>query len=110
MHCLPSFLERMLHTPASFIPLITPQAHPDPLTFVFHRDRLLLRSEDLLISGTDGSRVSDSDWFRSMFGSPRGSFGGVGSELPPTSVAPISGNSKKTRAQRLGRGRSMCFR
>jgi NAD+ diphosphatase len=37
----------MLQTPASFVPLMSPQAHPDPLTFVFHRDRLLMRTDDL---------------------------------------------------------------
>jgi NAD+ diphosphatase len=37
----------MLQTPASFVPLITPEPHPDPLTFVFHRDRLLIHSSEL---------------------------------------------------------------
>ncbi|WP_317204582.1 NAD(+) diphosphatase [Janthinobacterium sp.] len=37
----------MLHTPASFIPLLAPQEHAEPLTFVFHRERLLLREADL---------------------------------------------------------------
>ncbi|MDC8758101.1 NAD(+) diphosphatase [Janthinobacterium fluminis] len=37
----------MLHTPASFTPLMAPQAHADALTFVFHGERLLLREADL---------------------------------------------------------------
>ncbi|MET3133358.1 NAD+ diphosphatase [Oxalobacteraceae bacterium GrIS 1.11] len=37
----------MLQTPSSFTPLLTPLAHPDPLTFVFHGARLLLREADL---------------------------------------------------------------
>lgn len=37
----------MLQTPASFTPLIAPQAQPDPLTFVFHQGRLLVREHDL---------------------------------------------------------------
>jgi NAD+ diphosphatase len=37
----------MLKTPASFTPLIAPQAHPDPLTFVFHQGQLLVREHDL---------------------------------------------------------------
>ena len=37
----------MLQTPATFTPLIRPQAHDDPLTFVFHRGELLLRNEIL---------------------------------------------------------------
>ena len=37
----------MLQTPASFTPLITAQAHSDPLNFVFHGSQLLLREEDL---------------------------------------------------------------
>lgn len=36
----------MLHTPASFIPAIVPQSHPCPHTFIFQRDRLLLRESD----------------------------------------------------------------
>ena len=37
----------MLQTPVSFTPLTTPQVHADALTFVFYRDRLLLRESDL---------------------------------------------------------------
>jgi len=37
----------MLQTPACFVPLLTARVAPDRLTFVFHRDRLLLREADL---------------------------------------------------------------
>lgn len=37
----------MLHTPASFTPLITRQEHDDPLTFLFHQGKVLLREADL---------------------------------------------------------------
>ncbi len=37
----------MLQTPANFTPLIAPQSHDDPLTFVFHQGRLLMRDEGL---------------------------------------------------------------
>ena len=37
----------MLHTPASFTPLMAPQAHAEPLTFLFHQGRLLVRESDL---------------------------------------------------------------
>jgi NAD+ diphosphatase len=37
----------MLLTPATFSPLIRPQDHARPLTFVFHRGELLLRNEIL---------------------------------------------------------------
>ena len=39
----------MLHTPVSFTPLMAPQPDADPLTFVFHRERLLLREADLAL-------------------------------------------------------------
>jgi NAD+ diphosphatase len=39
----------MLQTPAAFTPLILPQAHPDPLSFVFHQGQLLVREEDLAL-------------------------------------------------------------
>jgi len=39
----------MLQTPASFTPLMAPQAHPDPLTFLFHGGRLLVRGHDLAL-------------------------------------------------------------
>ena len=37
----------MLHTPATFAPLIRPQDHDEALTFVFHRGELLLRNTSL---------------------------------------------------------------
>ena len=37
----------MLQTPDFFTPLLTPQVQADPLTFVFCRERLLLRAADL---------------------------------------------------------------
>jgi NAD+ diphosphatase len=37
----------MLKTPSAFISSITPLADPDPLTFVFHGNRLLLKLPDL---------------------------------------------------------------
>ncbi len=39
----------MLQTPLSFIPLITAQAHADPLNFVFQGSALLLREHDLAL-------------------------------------------------------------
>ena len=36
----------MLHTPPTFTPLMAPQLHADPLTFVFHGGRLLVREHD----------------------------------------------------------------
>lgn len=39
----------MLHTPASFTPLITRQEHDDPLTFLFHQGKVLLREADLAV-------------------------------------------------------------
>ena len=39
----------MLQTPASFTPLMAPQAHLDPLTFLFHQGRLLVREHDLTL-------------------------------------------------------------
>jgi NAD+ diphosphatase len=39
----------MLQTPANFTPLIARQAHDDPLTFLFHGNRLLLREHDLAL-------------------------------------------------------------
>ena len=46
----------MLQTPASFVPLLTARDAPDRLTFIFHRDRLLLREADL--APPDGAAVS----------------------------------------------------
>ena len=42
----------MLKTPASFIPLMAPQAHPDPLTFVFQGGRLLVHADTLALAST----------------------------------------------------------
>ena len=39
----------MLKTPTDFIPLLTPQIHDDPLTFVFQRGRLLVREAGLAL-------------------------------------------------------------
>lgn len=36
----------MLHTPAAFTPVIRPQSHAAPLTFLCHRGQLLLRNDD----------------------------------------------------------------
>ncbi|HAT32824.1 MAG TPA: NAD(+) diphosphatase [Janthinobacterium sp.] len=55
----------MLQTPVSFTPLMTAPADAEPLTFVFHRDRLLLREADLSLpdgaflagAGIDTSRA-----------------------------------------------------
>jgi NAD+ diphosphatase len=41
----------MLQTPASFTPLMSPQEHPDPLSFLFHQGRLLVREHDLALPG-----------------------------------------------------------
>ena len=37
----------MLRTPASFTPLMAPQDHAEPLTFLFFQGRLLVREDDL---------------------------------------------------------------
>jgi NAD+ diphosphatase len=37
----------MLRTPASFTPLMAPQDHAEPLTFLFYQGRLLVREHDL---------------------------------------------------------------
>jgi NAD+ diphosphatase len=55
----------MLSTPLSFTPLMAPQAHPDPLTFVFHQGRMLVREDGLALpaatvlaeAGIDPSRL-----------------------------------------------------
>jgi NAD+ diphosphatase len=39
----------MLQTPASFTPLMTRHEHDDPLTFLFHKGKVLLREPDLLL-------------------------------------------------------------
>jgi NAD+ diphosphatase len=41
----------MLQTPTSFTPLITPQQHDDPLNFLFHGGKLLVREPDLALPG-----------------------------------------------------------
>ena len=43
----------MLQTPASFTPLMAPlgEPHPNPLSFVFHAGRLLVRDSDLSLPG-----------------------------------------------------------
>ena len=41
----------MLQTPASFTPSMAPHAHPDPLTFLFHEGKLLVREHDLALPG-----------------------------------------------------------
>ncbi|PHV09351.1 NAD(+) diphosphatase [Janthinobacterium sp. BJB412] len=43
----------MLHTPATFVPLILSQAHPSTLTMVFQRDRLLLRDDGLALPAAE---------------------------------------------------------
>lgn len=40
-------IQTMLKTPHSFTPLMDPQEHPDPLSFVFQQGRLLVREENL---------------------------------------------------------------
>jgi NAD+ diphosphatase len=39
----------MLQTPASFTPLITRQEHDDPLNFLFHKGKLLLRDPEMAL-------------------------------------------------------------
>lgn len=39
----------MLQTPATFVPLLTPQAHAAPHSFVFRGDELLVREDDLAL-------------------------------------------------------------
>jgi NAD+ diphosphatase len=39
----------MLQTPAGFTPLMRPEVHADPLNFVFHDRRLLVREHDLAL-------------------------------------------------------------
>ncbi|HJU71675.1 MAG TPA: NAD(+) diphosphatase [Paucimonas sp.] len=54
----------MLKTPASFIPLHAPQAHPDPYTFVFCGDALLVRDTDLALpdaAACAGLAIQDAD-------------------------------------------------
>jgi NAD+ diphosphatase len=51
----------MLQTPASFVPLMAPQAEPDPLTFVFHQGRLLVREHDLALPDAAALATLDLD-------------------------------------------------
>jgi NAD+ diphosphatase len=51
----------MLHTPANFTPLIARQAHDDPLTFLFHGNRLLLREHDLALPDASALSALDLD-------------------------------------------------
>lgn len=44
----------MLQTPADFQPLITAEQHPDPLNFLFHGSRLLLRADGAIPHGREG--------------------------------------------------------
>ena len=47
----------MLQTPASFTPLMAPQDHTEPLTFLFHQGKLLVREDDLSLP--DAAAVAD---------------------------------------------------
>jgi NAD+ diphosphatase len=51
----------MLQTPASFIPLMSAQDDPDPLTFLFHQGRLLLRETDLALPDQPALTQCDVD-------------------------------------------------
>jgi NAD+ diphosphatase len=51
----------MLKTPASFTPLMAPQAHPDPLTFLFHGGRMLVREPDLALPDAGALAALDLD-------------------------------------------------
>jgi NAD+ diphosphatase len=49
----------MLKTPDTFVPLMTPQAHPNPLVFAFRGTELLVREADLTLpEGADGLHPS----------------------------------------------------
>lgn len=48
----------MLETPATFVPLIAAQAHADALTFVFHRNQLLLREHAGALDLPDAALVA----------------------------------------------------
>ena len=49
----------MLKTPPNFEPLITPQAHPDPINYIFHAGRLLHRTDGSLPRGAEGLHAID---------------------------------------------------
>lgn len=51
----------MLQTPPTFTPLMAPQAHPDPLTFLFHHGRLLVREHDLALPDAAALSALDHD-------------------------------------------------
>ena len=49
----------MLKTPPNFEPLITPQAHPDPINYIFNAGRLLHRADGTLPRGDEGLHAID---------------------------------------------------
>jgi NAD+ diphosphatase len=51
----------MLQTPASFTPLLSRQDHSDPLSFVFHQGRLLVREHDLALPDAGAVASLDHD-------------------------------------------------
>jgi NAD+ diphosphatase len=51
----------MLQTPHSFTPLIAPQEHDNPLTFLFHGGRLLVREHDLALPDASVCSALDID-------------------------------------------------
>jgi len=51
----------MLQTPASFTPLAAPQDHDDPLTFLFHQGRLLVREHDLALPDASALALLELD-------------------------------------------------
>ena len=51
----------MLQTPATFTPLVTPQQHPDALSFLFHAGRLLVRESDLALPDAALAAALDGD-------------------------------------------------
>ena len=74
----------MLQTPASFTPLMAPQDHPEPLTFLFYQGRLLVREEDLALP--------DAAAWRAV-------------ELAPHQLHPVGHAGRALCAGRLGRPR-----
>jgi NAD+ diphosphatase len=53
------FIPAMLKTPASFQPLVTAQQHSDPLNFIVHGNRLLLREDGGVPHGAHGLEAVD---------------------------------------------------
>ncbi|GAB3408253.1 NAD(+) diphosphatase [Massilia agilis] len=51
----------MLQTPATFTPLLVRQEHDDPLNFLFHGNRLLVREHDLALPDQDVLRALELD-------------------------------------------------